>query len=594
MFILCFVIGLSMHDHMECHSGFLGGKLNDYRNNQMFCDVILKCDDDTEFPAHRVVLAAMSEYFHTSFCGSFVDSNSKVYKLNGVEAKNLSCLLDYFYTGRIKITTSNIVELLQTADFLLVTPLKEMCRKFMMSDLKSTTLIRYQFLAKQYFDSDMAPAEDLTKQGFNFYDIFEDDFLLQLSFLQVKELLQDKFLKHVQEKLVLNFVFKWVDVCTERQTSLVELLGLVAWEYVPPTHLNKALDMIYDGNARHPVTRKIIEQLEKFDTSQPIPAVHIIRSRAASTVCYAFFPALDKWVSLAPIPSINISGCILKTTTLCNKLYVLCCKDQFASRIHHIRRSYFLCYEPMSNQWTQLPCPLGNNDEDVCIPAMFLFSSQDSVFYINTYTGKLLQFCNERSKWKEIKLNCDRFHKDSHMFIKVYNGVLYILGLNVYRCTDRYTLVSLKLSNLSSSQVRLQAFYQRPDGVRLPQDAWQDDCPVKLSTSLKIQTEDSRQKLRLYNEYQECVCSVDMEEGSLVFYHNKRAEYFSKKSWQALGWGNQVFLASSIDRSCAILDTDTGFWKYVDENPLFPHWTHQAFVMSQLNFPHHVAKQSSM
>ena len=579
---------------MEDHHTLLGERLNDYRNSETFCDVIVQCDDGTEFPAHRVILAAMSEYFHTSFCGSFMDSNAKVYHLSGVDAKSMAYLLDYFYTGNIKMSTTNIAEILHAADFLLVKQLKDKCKKFLLSDVRSSTLIRYQFLSRQYFDCEVATPEELDGQGVNFYDIFDDDFLLQLSFQQVRQLIQDKSLKHVQEKLLLNFLLKWVEISSDRKVYMLDLFHLVAWEYVPPVYLNKTLDIIYGEFQNHPVTRRILELLQTVNVTHSIQAVHIIRSRAATTVCYAFIPSSDKWVSLAPIPYINISGCVLKTTTLKNKLYVLCCKDQFATRIHGITQSYFLCYEPMLNQWTQLSCPLNENTgEEVCIPAMFLLSYGDSVFYINTYSSTLLHFNPTTSRWKEIKLDCDKFHKDSNMFVKVYDNVLYILGLNVYHCSCRFTLVTLNLLDNSTYQVRLKAYYQQLDGSQIPQNMWQDDCRFRLSSSYKMKFK-KRSQFYLYNEYHESVCSVDTEECKLVFFTNKKAQYFSKKSWQALGWSNQVFLASSVDRSCALLDIDTGFWKYVEENPLFPHWTHQAFIMSMLELPPHMADQSSM
>ena len=97
-------------------------KLNQWRESNLFTDVILS-SDGMEMSAHKVILSCISPYFEAMFCGNFSEknrtSNAKI-SIGGVTGTALKLILDYIYSGVLKITMENAEELLQIADLLLL------------------------------------------------------------------------------------------------------------------------------------------------------------------------------------------------------------------------------------------------------------------------------------------------------------------------------------------------------------------------------------------------------------------------------------------------------------------------------------------
>lgn len=76
--------------------------LNGLRQNWMFSDVTLICEDGSEqFKAHKIVLAASCLVFKNMFQSD--SSQQSTVFLRGVKKQELGLLLDYIYTGEVKV-----------------------------------------------------------------------------------------------------------------------------------------------------------------------------------------------------------------------------------------------------------------------------------------------------------------------------------------------------------------------------------------------------------------------------------------------------------------------------------------------------------
>lgn len=576
------------HDTAQ-HTGNLCLILNSYRKQNLFCDVTLKLADGSEYPAHRVILAASSQYFHTSFTSGFDDSNSAIYNMNNISSNTVESLLEYFYSGNVHITHDNVSEMIDVADFMFVENLKLKCRKFILSDLNSFNYLRYYILCKHYFDKEILSLINQTHVGL--YGIFEDRSLLHLGYTQVKELIQDKILKDVQEKQLVSFILRWAEKeYVERKNEVLQLLSLISWEFVPPVYLKKALDLTPIDHELHD---SLVNLLQERDIQGPVPIVHLIRSRAATAVCCGFIPSHDKWLSLAPIP-VNICGCVLKTVTLSNKLYVLCCKDQFAARIHKIARSFFMCYDPMSNEWNELACPIDELLDLGNIDGMSLFASNDTIYFTNTRNISISKYLFGENKWQKIPIDGNRFHCDD--YVKIVQDVMFHLGMNRHYGNYRYTLIMVDLSSMKSEEFQLETYCLLPSGKELPFNRWPKEYQFEICNSYNISLKKAASpRFSLLNDFHETVLYVDVGESKIVFCFTPKADNFRKRDFQtirsehALG---HVFLASSEDRSCGLVDINTGFFKYVEENPLFPTYSRKSFNMSNLCIPSKMANRA--
>jgi len=65
---------------MVAHSEILLSKCAQFRDEGQFIDVRLKVREDI-FPAHRIVLAANSDYFYSMFTAKMKESNQEVIEL---------------------------------------------------------------------------------------------------------------------------------------------------------------------------------------------------------------------------------------------------------------------------------------------------------------------------------------------------------------------------------------------------------------------------------------------------------------------------------------------------------------------------------
>ena len=110
------------------------------RDSQTLTDVTLKICGKF-FDAHRVVLAASSEYFCAMFTARMRESFQKEIELrdNSVTPAALQIILDFVYKSEINVTEENVFEVLGAADHLQMTSVIDKCWEFM-----SETLVRDQ------------------------------------------------------------------------------------------------------------------------------------------------------------------------------------------------------------------------------------------------------------------------------------------------------------------------------------------------------------------------------------------------------------------------------------------------------------------
>ena len=71
------------------------------RKDQDFCDVSLISDDEKTVPAHKVVLAASSEFFKNILRAA--DHSKPMIYLSGINQRELTHIMEYIYEGELNI-----------------------------------------------------------------------------------------------------------------------------------------------------------------------------------------------------------------------------------------------------------------------------------------------------------------------------------------------------------------------------------------------------------------------------------------------------------------------------------------------------------
>ena len=114
------------------HSEILLSKCAQFREQGEFVDVCLKVGE-AEFAAHRIVLAANSDYFHAMFSHGMKESNQEVIELKdeNISAAAMKIVMDSIYSGEINVNDENVFEVLTAADHLQVASVVEQCCKYL-------------------------------------------------------------------------------------------------------------------------------------------------------------------------------------------------------------------------------------------------------------------------------------------------------------------------------------------------------------------------------------------------------------------------------------------------------------------------------
>ncbi|XP_020819434.1 zinc finger and BTB domain-containing protein 44 isoform X3 [Phascolarctos cinereus] len=116
------------------HSQEMLGKLNMLRNDGHFCDITIRVQDKI-FRAHKVVLAACSDFFRTKLVGQAEDDSKNVLDLHHVTVTGFIPLLEYAYTATLSINTENIIDVLAAASYMQMFSVASTCSEFMKSSI---------------------------------------------------------------------------------------------------------------------------------------------------------------------------------------------------------------------------------------------------------------------------------------------------------------------------------------------------------------------------------------------------------------------------------------------------------------------------
>ena len=95
---------------MEAHSRILLPKCSEFRREGEFIDVRLKVGD-TLFPAHRVVLASYSDYFHAIFTDG-KEANQELIELKekSISPEIFKIVMESIYSGDLHVNQKNVSE----------------------------------------------------------------------------------------------------------------------------------------------------------------------------------------------------------------------------------------------------------------------------------------------------------------------------------------------------------------------------------------------------------------------------------------------------------------------------------------------------
>ena len=219
---------------MVAHSEILLSKCAQFREEGEFIDVRLKVGEDV-FPAHRIVLAANSDYFHAMFAHGMKESNQEVIELKdeSISASVLKIVMDSIYSRDLHVNDENVFEVLLAADHLQVTNVVEQCCNYLQTEFVQLrfdvqTYCRISTIADRHGLAELQ--ETTQRQMASMYkEVCESkEFLTHIDADQLLCLLSRDDLSAPSETFVFKSVMQWIKYKKEERMSVAaKVIGAV-------------------------------------------------------------------------------------------------------------------------------------------------------------------------------------------------------------------------------------------------------------------------------------------------------------------------------------------------------------------------------
>ena len=220
---------------MAAYSELLLAKYAQFREQDEFIDVRLKVGKEV-FSAHRIVLAASSDYFHAMFAHGMKEANQEVIELKdeNISAAALKNVLDSIYSGNFTaVNDENVFEVLVAADHLQVTSVVQQCCEYLQTEfvqLRSDmeTYCRICTIADRHGLKDLQEATQRNMAS-RYNEVCEsEEFLSNINADQLLNLVLRDDLMSPSETFVFKSVMQWIKYKKEeRMLAAAKVLGAV-------------------------------------------------------------------------------------------------------------------------------------------------------------------------------------------------------------------------------------------------------------------------------------------------------------------------------------------------------------------------------
>ncbi|XP_062313869.1 kelch-like protein 23 [Osmerus eperlanus] len=223
------------------HPTYLLDSLKDFYANGFFTDITLQCATGQVFNCHKVALSACSSYFKVMFTADMKERSNNLIKLTGIDVEVLAALVDYVYTSRVSITQSNVQSLLEAADLLQFSPVKQACEDFLIRFLDVDNCLGMHCFAELH----VCPALEREARRVmlsRFEELIQQEEFLEVDCGKLKSVLSADNLNVWKDSVLLDAVVKWVTHDLDSRVDHVQDLLHCIHMDLDEMYFNTALD----------------------------------------------------------------------------------------------------------------------------------------------------------------------------------------------------------------------------------------------------------------------------------------------------------------------------------------------------------------
>lgn len=207
--------------------------LNSQRQLNILCDVVLVVKNE-EFPAHKGILAANSNYFMAMFTTNMLEKKQARIDLKEMDPLAIKSILDFIYTGDLKIDERNVRVLLEASNFLFISAVKDACCQYLGSILEAENCLTIMSIADEFF------CGKLHQKALNFFykeflTVAKHEDFMNLHLDEIIELLSSDELHVESEDQLFEVLANWIAYdLKKRKEYLVQLMSLVRLDFIEP------------------------------------------------------------------------------------------------------------------------------------------------------------------------------------------------------------------------------------------------------------------------------------------------------------------------------------------------------------------------
>lgn len=348
--------------------------LDKLRNENKLTDVTLIVEEH-RFKAHRVVLAASSDYFCAMFADcAMIESRKDEINLYGITARAMGAILDFIYTSTLELNYDNIEEILAAATHVQVREVIERCTIFLGTKIEMENCLAIAGMA------DIYGIMDLSERAHRYICAHFEEFATTADFREMKVeqlsfILGSNYPIDVAEQDLVRLVCSYALEQQQEESELRDLLRLIKWLHINIAaleelkHMNCSLDegkqlqlptTYYNRIEQEYLAALLNGGVPSLEDQSPSQGPKNMRGmelcllkiggfewKGLTNVIMCFSPTKMSWYELTAIP--HIDQCNFGTAVLNNKLFIVggaydvCLKEY----IH----PFGFCYCPLRNTW---------------------------------------------------------------------------------------------------------------------------------------------------------------------------------------------------------------------------------------------------
>ncbi|XP_055538734.1 kelch-like protein 18 isoform X2 [Wyeomyia smithii] len=210
--------------------------MKEIRRQGKLCDVTLKVENHS-FSAHRIVLAATIPYFYAMFTHNMAESRIREITMKEIEPHALESLINFAYSGVIKIDNQNVQGLMVGASFLQLNKVRDACADFLKSRFHPQNVLGIRHFADTLSCTQLITSADRYIHQYFSRVAFSDEFLA-LNFDELVDIVRRDELNVPSEECIFDACMKWVKNDIETRAGfLPNLLANIRLPLLSPQFL---------------------------------------------------------------------------------------------------------------------------------------------------------------------------------------------------------------------------------------------------------------------------------------------------------------------------------------------------------------------